>query len=110
MMQFLEVASIREDLDEVLRSARQLKELIGLSHEQRSAREQAKALSGELTTVDEEIEQHLQVILERAEATLAFLDRFESGPIIYTGRGTTQEVLSRLHRLAALAESLGEEL
>lgn len=110
MMQFLEVASIREDLDEVSKSARRLKELLSMSQAQRSALEQARALQGEMTTVDEEIEQHLRVILERVDASLAFLDRFESGPIIYTGEGTTQEVLSRLHRLAALAETLGEKL
>lgn len=95
MMQFLEVASIREDLEEMVSSARKLNELLP---------------AGETATVNEEMRKHLRVILDRAEAILAFLDRFESGPIIYTGRGTTQEVLSRLHRLAALAESLGEEL
>lgn len=109
MNNFLEVGSMREDLGEIRRSAQELKRLVSMSHSERLAIEQARVRQGDLTTIHQDIQVAVDAILERSEELLSFLDRFESSPIIYTGEGTTQEVLAMLQRLAAFAREADEE-
>ncbi|MFZ5824432.1 MAG: hypothetical protein ACOY94_08900 [Bacillota bacterium] len=110
MTHFLEVGSMREDLAEILKSAQWLKRLLSMSQSERMAIEQARVRQGDMTTINQDTQAALQTILERSEELLGFLDRFESSPIIYTGEGSTQEVLAKLQRLAAIARESGEEL
>jgi hypothetical protein len=110
MMHFLEVGSMREDLVEILKNAQLLRQLLAMSHAERQAIDQHRARLGELSTVSEEIQASLQAILARSAELIAFLDRFESSPLIYTGEGSTEAVLAKLQRLMAIARELGEEL
>ncbi|MFZ5816651.1 MAG: hypothetical protein ACOY93_15380 [Bacillota bacterium] len=110
MTSFLEVGSMREELAEILKSAQRLHQLLSMSHSERLALEQARVRQGDMTTVHQEMQATVGAILERTEELVSFLDRFESSPIIYTGEGSTQEVLAKLHRLAAIARESGEKL
>lgn len=110
MTHFLEVGSMREDLAEILKGAQWLKRLLSMSQSERQAIEQARVRQGDMTTINQDAQAALQAILDRSEELIRFLDRFESSPIIYTGEGSTQEVLARLQRLVAIARESGEEL
>lgn len=101
---------MREELAEIHKSAEWLRRLLTMSHSERLALEQARVRQGDMTTVHQDMVAALQQILDRSEEMVSFLDRFESSPIIYTGEGSTQEVLAKLRRLAALAQEAGEEL
>lgn len=109
-MHFLEVGSMREELAEILKQAQWLTRLLSMNHTERQAVEQARVRQGDLTTINQEIQAALSDILERSEELVTFLDRFESSPLIYTGEGSTQEVLAKLQRLAAIAKENGEDL
>lgn len=101
---------MREDLAEILKNAQWLKRLLAMSQSERMAIEQARVRQGDMTTINQETKAALQAILDRSEELISFLDRFESSPVIYTGEGSTQEVLGRLQRLVAIARESGEEL
>lgn len=101
---------MREELAEIHKSAELLRRLLTMSHSERLALEQARVRQGDMTTVHQDMVAALQQILDRSEEMVSFLDRFESSPIIYTGEGSTQEVLAKLQRLATLAQEAGEEL
>lgn len=110
MTNFLEVGSMREELAEILASAAEIHRLLALSASERLAIEQSRVRQGDLTTVSQDLQAAAVAIVSRCEEMLTFLDRFESEPIIYTGPGSTQEVLTKLQRLSAIARDLGEEL
>lgn len=101
---------MREDLGEILKSAEFLHRLLTMSPTERQVIEQARLRQGDLTTINEEIRAALSSILERSAELVTFLDRFESSPLIYTGEGSTQEVLAKLQRLATIAKENGENL
>lgn len=101
---------MREDLAEIQKSAQALKRLLSMSHSERLAIEQSRVRQGDVTTINQDTLAAVQAILARSEELLTFLDRFESSPIIYTGDGSTQEVLAKLQRLAAIARTVGERL
>lgn len=109
MTNFLEVGSMREELAEILKTAQWLHRLTAMSHSERQAIEQARVRQGDMTTINQEILAASHAIAERSEELISFLDRFDSSPIIYTGEGSTQEVLAKLQRLAAIARENGEE-
>lgn len=110
MTNFLEVGSMREELAEILASAAEIHRLLAMSASERLAIEQSRVRQGDLTTVSQDLQSTTLQIVSRCEEMLSFLDRFESEPIIYTGPGSTQEVLAKLQRLSAIARDLGEEL
>lgn len=99
MTHFLEVGSMREGLQEVLESALWLRSLLNMTPEQRAALEQGRVQQGDMTTHADEVRQALRAVLGGCEEMIGFLDRFESAPVIYTGEGSTAEVLSMLERL-----------
>lgn len=104
MTNFLEVGSIREGLHDILESARRLQTLLAMTPEQRAALEAARLQQGDLTTFEQDVWATLGAVIERAEELTDFLDRFESDPVIYTGEGSTAEVLAMLERLMALTK------
>lgn len=101
---------MREDLTEILNRAQQLHRLLTMTPDQRVALERSRVQQGDMTTIHNDMLAALETILERSEELVSFLDRFESSPIIYTGEGSTQEVLTKLHRLIAIARQAGEEV
>ena len=101
MTHFLEVGSLREGISEIRENARWLQTLLAMTPEQRNALEQARAQQGDLTTYHESVGVALHQILSQAEELVDFLDHFESDPIIYTGKGSTVEVIAMLERLLA---------
>ena len=110
MTHFLEVGSMREGLQEIHENTQWLARLLSMTAEQRAAMDKARLQQGELTTHTDEVKQALTAVLEQAEYMVRFLDQFESAPIIYTGPGTTAEVLAKLEQLADLAKKAGVDL
>jgi hypothetical protein len=103
MTNFLEVGSIREGLQEIRQNAGWLWRLLSMSPEQRVALEKARVQQGDLTTHADDVRTALSGILEQSESLLQFMDQFESAPIVYTGSGSTADVLAMLDRLMTLA-------
>lgn len=99
MTHFLEVSSMREDLQEIYKNADWLRQLLAMPPEQRAAMEQARVQQGDLTTFADDVRTALTAVLERSAELVEFMDQFESAPIIYTGEGSTAEVLAMLERL-----------
>lgn len=95
---------MRDDLTQILQQASELRRLLALTPDQRAALEQQRAEQGDLTSINEEIGVSLGAILEQTGDLITFLDRFESSPIIYTGEGSTEEVLEMLERAVAVAQ------
>lgn len=104
---FLEVGSMREDLQEIYNHALKLGQLLAMTPEQRRELEQARVQQGDLATYADDVRTALSEVLLRTEDLITFLDQFESAPVIYTGEGNTAEVLSMLERLIALSHSAG---
>lgn len=101
---------MRDGLQEIHENAQWLLRLLSMPAEQRAAMDQARFQQGELTTHADEVRQALSAVLEQAEYMARFLDQFESAPIIYTGPGSTAEVLAKLEQLAGLAKTAGIDL
>ncbi|MGE5676345.1 MAG: hypothetical protein ACM3XM_21080 [Mycobacterium leprae] len=104
MTHFLEVGFMREGLQEILDSALRLRYLLSLTPDQRNSLEQARMQQGELTTYADDVRAALQGVLLEAQGLVDFLDRFEAAPVIYTGDGSTAEVMAMLERLVTLAD------
>jgi len=99
MTHFLEVGALREGIQEIHENADWLRRLLAMTSEQRAALEQTHAQHGELSSYADDVRSALRTILNRSTELTAFLEQFESNPFIYTGAGTTTEVLSMLERL-----------
>lgn len=109
MTHFLEVGSMRDGLAEIHEHAQWLWRLLAMTPDQRVAMEQARLQQGDMTTHAEDVRTALAAVLQQAEEMMRFLDQFESAPIIYTGEGSTAEVLTKLERLMTLARKAGQE-
>lgn len=109
MTNFLEVGQMRDGLVEIRENAQWLWRLLTMTPEQRIAMEQSRIQQGDMTTHADDVRKALLAVLEEADSMIAFLDQFESAPIIYTGEGSTAEVLSRLERLMNKAAGAGQE-
>ena len=109
MTHFLEVGSMRDGLQEILENTQRLWALLAMTPEQRAAMDQSLMQQGELTTHAEAVRTALSAVHDQADDLIRFLDQFESAPIIYTGEGSTAEVLNQLERLMALAQAAPAE-
>lgn len=107
MTHFLEVGSMREDLQEIYAHAARLGRLLAMTPEQRKEMEYTRIQQGEMATYADDVRHALSEVLSRTEDLIHFLDQFESAPVIYTGEGNTAEVLTMLERLIALTHSAG---
>lgn len=88
MTNFLPVAMIGEGLEDIVKKL--------------------DCLVDGLDSVDlETLKKELEAVKRSAEEILEFLGRFSCGPLIYTGKGTTEEVIERLEWLLAFAEAEG---
>lgn len=96
---FLEVGLLQEGMHEVLEHANWLRLLLNMTPNQRAALEQVRTAQSDLTTHTDDLHTALAAITARCDEMLGFLDQFESAPIIYTGNGSTAEVLAMLERL-----------
>lgn len=99
MTHFLEVGALREGLQEIFDNARWLRRLLSMTPEQRAALEQARVAQGDITTYADDVRSALGAVLGQSEELVRFLDQFEANPIVYTGEGSTAEVLAMLERL-----------
>lgn len=99
MTHFLEVGALREALHEIQENAQWLRRLLSMPPEQRTALEQTRVQQGDMTTYNDDVRAALGAVLMQTEELVLFLDQFESHPIIYTGEGSTAEVLAMLERL-----------
>lgn len=106
---FLEVGSMRDELVEIRENGQWLWRLLSMTPEQRVALEQSRCQQGDMTTHADDVKKALLAVLEAADSMISFLDQFESAPIIYTGEGSTVEVLAKLERLMLLAGKAGQE-
>lgn len=96
---FLEVGSLQEGMQEVLENANWLRLLLSMTPDQRAALEQGRITQGDMTTHADDLKTALAAITGRCDEMIGFLDQFESAPVIYTGNGSTAEVLTMLERL-----------
>jgi len=101
MTHFLEVGSLREGIQEIIENGLWLRRLLAMTPDERAALEQARAKQGDLTTYGQSVGDALSAVINQAEELATFLDRFESAPVIYTGDGTTAEVMVMLERMMA---------
>ncbi|MCL4426219.1 MAG: hypothetical protein M1299_00650 [Firmicutes bacterium] len=99
MTNFLGAEFLREQLEEVYQASQYLKKLLQMTEEERAQLPQAYAGRGYDTSYEEEVERALEAILEKAEEAWRFMDGLSSAPIVYTGPGTTEEVIEMLERL-----------
>lgn len=109
MTHFLEVGLMREGLQEIRESADRLRMLLAMTPEQRVALEQMRLQQGDMTRHADDVRTALSDVLIQADDLITFLDQFESAPIIYTGEGTTAQVLARLERLMTLVGAVEVE-
>ncbi len=104
MTHFLEVGALREGIQEIHESADWLRRLLAMTPEQRAALEQAHAQQGDLVTYEDDVRTALRTVLNRSAELTDLLEQFESHPFIYTGAGSTAEVLAMLERLMAMSK------
>lgn len=102
MTHFLEVGSLREGIQEILENGLWLRRLLAMTPDERTALEQARAQQGDLTTYGQSVGDALSAVLSQARELANFLDQFESAPVIYTGEGSTSEVMVMLERMIAI--------
>jgi len=102
MTHFLEVGSLREGIQEIVENGQWLRRLLAMTPEERTALEQSRAQEGDLTTYRQSVGDALNAVLTQADELATFLDQFESAPVIYTGEGSTAEVMVMLERMMAL--------
>jgi hypothetical protein len=102
MTHFLEVGSLREGIQEIVENGQWLRRLLAMSPDERKALEQARGQQGDLTTYSQSVGYALSAVLNQAEELANFLDQFESAPVIYTGEGSTAEVMVMLERMMGL--------
>jgi hypothetical protein len=105
MTHFLEVGSLRDGVADIRENAQWLWRLLTMTPEQRVAMEQARLQQGDMTTHADDVRKALLAILQESDSMVGFLDQFESAPIVYTGEGSTADVITRLERLMATAEA-----
>lgn len=94
---------MRDGLQEILENALWLRRLLSMTPEQRAALEQARLQQGDMTSYADDVRTALQGVVDQAEDLVTFLTQFESDPIIYTGEGSTADVLAMLNRLLSPA-------
>jgi len=101
---------MREGLQEIHENTQWLVRLLSMSPEQRVALDRARLQQGELTTHADDVRRALTTVMEQAESMIQLLDQFEAAPIIYTGQGSTAEVLAKLEHLISLGRKAGVDL
>lgn len=57
-----------------------------------------------LPTADDEIKRAAEHIFETASSLLSLINGFSSQPLIFTGPGTTEEIIARLEWLLAFSD------
>lgn len=102
MTHFLEVGSLREGIQEIVENGLWLRRLLAMTPDERTALEQSRAQQGDLTTYGQSVGDALSAVLSQAEELANFLDQFESAPVIYTGEGSTAEVMVMLERMMTI--------
>lgn len=98
---FLKAGVVREAVSELHSKAVYLRRLLGMNDLQREQLLAEKIAAGHYTTFAHEVETTLQVLVEESDRLLALLESLQCEPLIYTGEGTTEEVIDRLERLLA---------
>lgn len=96
---FLSAAAVSEAIQELHEGCRYVEMLLNMSDAERARFAEANARKGMPTSVDEEVRNTVATMRETARAAKEFLDGLQSQPIIYTGEGTTDEVLAMVERL-----------
>lgn len=90
MSRFLRVGVIADRLDDIIEASSLILECADSGEEESLAK--IKELAGD--------------IREMARGLKEFISRWDCEPIIYTGRGTTDEIINMLDQLISKAESL----
>jgi hypothetical protein len=98
---FLSAAAVSEAIQELYEGCRYVEMLLGMSDTEQQRFIEANARKGVPTTVEEEVRRTAASMRETAQAAKEFLDGMQSQPVIYTGEGNTEEVLTMLERLLA---------
>ncbi|MGE5561075.1 MAG: hypothetical protein ACM3XN_08555 [Chloroflexota bacterium] len=101
MTNFLSAAAVSEAIQELHEGCRYLEMLLGMNDAERARFVAANARKGLPTTIDEEVRKTVESMRATAHAAKEFLDGMQSQPIIYTGEGSTEDVLAMLERLFA---------
>lgn len=101
MTNFLSAAAVSEAIQDLHESCRYLETLLAMNESERARFAEANVRRGIPATVDEEVRKTVASMRETARAAKEFLDSLQSQPIIYTGEGTTEEVLALVERLFA---------
>ncbi len=105
MAHFLRLSGLPESLEEIDQAARYIEHLFSLPVEDRKALLRRLSGPGRRATYESELRRALETIYREVGRLRETLERFRSDPIIYTGSGSTDEVLGCLER--AVAASFG---
>jgi len=99
MTNFLGAELLQEQLEEIYQASKYLQQLLEMPEEERARLLDVFAQRGYVTTYENEVKKALEAVVRNSEAAWRFLDGLSSAPIIYTGPGSTEEVIEMLERL-----------
>jgi hypothetical protein len=96
---FLSAGFLEEDLDELRHGLRFLQRLLNSSSEEREAILTEYAENNHFTTYDQLLRQTLDGLVYTAERAHNILAELPSDPLVYTGPGSTSDVIRMLEKL-----------
>lgn len=98
MTYFLRLTGFLESLENIEQAARYIERLFSLSTEERKAFLDRISTQGHQVTYEGELRRALDTILAEVSAVKSVTSRFRSDPFVFTGSGSTEEVLDRLEQ------------
>jgi len=96
---FLPAAFIKDNMEELREGLQFLQRLLDSSAKERELILEEQARQGCYTTYDQLLWQTVGELLHVSQRTCDVLDDLPSDPVIYTGPGSTSEVIRMLERL-----------
>ncbi len=99
---FLAAGVLRERLQEIRDAASYLQRLLHLDEAEREVLLAQYASEGCYTTFIDEVEKTLASLATHSRELSALLDSLQCEPLVYTGEGSTEEVMALLNHLLNL--------
>lgn len=101
MANFLAAGFMKEKLADICAAAEYLRRLLSLTEVERRKLIEIHKARGRDTSYGEEVARTLDGIVQDSGVLRDFIDRLPCEPLIYTGKGSTTEVIRMLERLLA---------
>ncbi len=96
---FLPAGAFRDILKDIRDRSQYLKHLLELTNDEREGLIAQYAAEGYYTTFHHEVEKTVLGLAKETDNLWRVLDSFQSEPLIYTGEGTTEQVIALLTQM-----------